>query len=67
VSVGAAPRGGTVQRWTLEVPRLSADLILRLQNTGPARVPPAVREIAEAVAARRRAWRRPRPSSGGDP
>lgn len=51
MSIGAAPRGGTIQRWTLAVPGVSADLILRLQKyRDPAQAPPAVREIAGTVA-----------------
>jgi len=53
VSAGPAPPGlGTVQRWSPAAPVVPADLILRLQKYRDlARVPRAVRHIADAVAA----------------
>lgn len=53
MSAGPAPvRLGTVQRWTPVAPVVPADLILRLQKYRDlARVPRAVRQVAEAVAA----------------
>ncbi len=48
----APPRLGTVQRWTPVAPVVPADLILRLQKYRDlARVPRAVRQVADAVAA----------------
>ncbi len=48
----AAPRTGTVVHWPLEPPAVSADLILRLQKyRDPGRVPRAIREAADLVAA----------------
>jgi len=53
MSVGEVPaRPAAVRRWALEPPALSAELILRLQKyRDMARVPRAIREAAEAVAA----------------
>lgn len=53
MSVGEAPpRPAALRRWALEPPALSAELILRLQKyRDMARVPRAIREAAEAVAA----------------
>ena len=53
MSVEAAPaRPGTVQRWAPKVPAVPTDLILRLQKYRDlARVPRAVRQVADAVAA----------------
>lgn len=53
MSAGPAPPGlGTVQRWTPAAPVVPADLILRLQKYRDlTRVPRAVRQVADAVAA----------------
>ncbi len=48
----APPRPGTVRRWTPSAPAVPADLILRLQKYRDlTRVPRAVRQVVDAVAA----------------